>query len=177
MQLKKNGLPVNNLIFFQGCISGLVLWLRGHFLANFSHFFLALYIYIYICVCVCVCVCVCKIDKLSITDQSFARHILTILSVDEISLSMNVNCSKSDLSDKIKRYFYLAVSVRLYGCITWTLSKRLKEKQDGITKRRCVLFRTNPGSNTPQNSSCTATYLPSHKTYNKGVLGMRSTAG
>ena len=39
---------------------------------------------------------------------------------------------KSDLTDKMKRSFYQAavVSILLYGCTTWTLTKRLEKKQD-----------------------------------------------
>ena len=36
---------------------------------------------------------------------------------------------KSDLTDKMKRSFF--VSILLYGCTTWTLIKRLKKKLDG----------------------------------------------
>ena len=37
---------------------------------------------------------------------------------------------KSDLTDKMKRSFFPAavVSILLYGCTTWTLTKRLKKK-------------------------------------------------
>ena len=40
---------------------------------------------------------------------------------------------KSDLTDKIKRSFFQAavVSILLYGCTTWTLTKRLKKKLNG----------------------------------------------
>ena len=40
---------------------------------------------------------------------------------------------KSDLTDKIKRSFFQAavVSILLYGCTTWTLTKRMEEKLDG----------------------------------------------
>ena len=40
---------------------------------------------------------------------------------------------KSDLTDKMKRIFFQAavVSVLLYGCTTWTLTKRLEKKLDG----------------------------------------------
>ena len=40
---------------------------------------------------------------------------------------------KSDLTDKMERSFFQAavVSILLYGCTTWTLSKRLKKKLDG----------------------------------------------
>ena len=39
---------------------------------------------------------------------------------------------KSDLTDKMKRSFFEAavVSILLYGCTTWTLTKRLKKKLD-----------------------------------------------
>ena len=40
---------------------------------------------------------------------------------------------KSDLTDKMKRGFFQAVveSILLYGCTTWTLTKRLEKKLDG----------------------------------------------
>ena len=40
---------------------------------------------------------------------------------------------KSDLTDKIKRSFFQAavVSILLYGCTTWTLTKRMVRKLDG----------------------------------------------
>ena len=40
---------------------------------------------------------------------------------------------KSDLTDKMKRSFFQAavVSMLLYGCTTWTLTKRLEKKLDG----------------------------------------------
>ena len=45
---------------------------------------------------------------------------------------------KSDLTDKMKRNFFQAavVSILLYGCTTWTLTKRLKKKLDGNYTRR-----------------------------------------
>ena len=40
---------------------------------------------------------------------------------------------KSDLTDKMKSSFFQAavVSILLYGCTTWTLTKRLEKKLDG----------------------------------------------
>ena len=40
---------------------------------------------------------------------------------------------RSDLTDKMKHSFFQAavVSILLYGCTTWTLTKRLKKKLDG----------------------------------------------
>ena len=53
---------------------------------------------------------------------------------------------KSDLTDKMKRSFFqaAAVSILLYGCSTWTLSKRLKKKLDGNYTRmiRAILNKT-----------------------------------
>ena len=53
---------------------------------------------------------------------------------------------KSDLTDKMKRSFFQAavVSVLLYGCTTWTLTKRLKKKLDGNYTRmlRAVLNKS-----------------------------------
>ena len=40
---------------------------------------------------------------------------------------------KSNLTDKVKRSFFqeVVVSILLYGCTTWTLTKRLEKKLDG----------------------------------------------
>ena len=44
---------------------------------------------------------------------------------------------KSDLTDKMKRSFFQAVtvSILLYGCTTWTLTKRLEKKLDSNYSR------------------------------------------
>ena len=53
---------------------------------------------------------------------------------------------KSDLTDKMKRSFYQAavVSILLYGCTTWTLTKRLEKKLDGNYTRmlRAILNKS-----------------------------------
>ena len=53
---------------------------------------------------------------------------------------------KSDLTDKIKRSFFQAavVSILLYGCTTWTLTKRLTNNLDGNYTRmlRAILNRS-----------------------------------
>ena len=53
---------------------------------------------------------------------------------------------KSDLTDKMKRSFFQAavVSILLYGCTTWTLTKRLKKKLDGNYTRilRAILNKS-----------------------------------
>ena len=53
---------------------------------------------------------------------------------------------KSDLTDKMKRSFFQAavVSILLYGCTTWTLTKRLEKKLDGnyTRKLRAILNKS-----------------------------------
>ena len=53
---------------------------------------------------------------------------------------------KSDLTDKMKHSFFQAavVSILLYGCTTWTLTKRLEKKLDGNYTRmlRAVLNKS-----------------------------------
>ena len=53
---------------------------------------------------------------------------------------------KSDLTDKMKRSFFQAavVSILLYGCTTWTLTKQLEKKLDGNYTRmlRAILNKT-----------------------------------
>ena len=53
---------------------------------------------------------------------------------------------KSDLSDKMKRSFFQAavVSILLYGCTSWTQTKRLEKKLDGnyIRMQRAILNKS-----------------------------------
>ena len=62
-------------------------------------------------------------------------------SIDRLSIIW-----KSDLTDKMKRSFFQAavVSILLYGCTTWTLTKRLERKLDGNYTRmlRAVLNKS-----------------------------------
>ena len=53
---------------------------------------------------------------------------------------------KSDLTDKMKCSFFQAtiVSILLYGCTTWTLTKRLDEKLNSNYTR---MLRASPGGN------------------------------
>ena len=63
-----------------------------------------------------------------------------VTSIDKLSMIW-----KSDMTDKMKRSFFQAavVSILLYGCTTWTLTKRL-EKQDGNYTRmlRAILNKS-----------------------------------
>ena len=67
---------------------------------------------------------------------------------------------KSDLTDKMKCSFFQAavVSILLYGCSTWRLTKWLEKKLDGNYTRMLRAI-----DNTPQDINYTATCLPSWK--------------
>ena len=62
-------------------------------------------------------------SHISLTESNTKIHITKALSI----------VWKSDLSDKIKRDLFgaVAMSVLLYRCTTWTLTKCLKKKLDG----------------------------------------------
>ena len=53
---------------------------------------------------------------------------------------------RSDLTDKMKRSFFqpAVVSILMYGCTTWTLTKRLEKKLDGNYRRmlRAILNKS-----------------------------------
>ena len=83
---------------------------------------------------------------------------------------------KSNLTDKMKRSFFQAsvVSILLYGCTTWTLTKQLEKKLDGNYTR---MLRVSPGSNTPQGTNYTVTYHLSRKLPKLDEPDMPDTAG
>ena len=75
----------------------------------------------------------------------------------------------------MKRSFFQAaiVSILLYGCTTWTLTKRMEENLDGNWKQ----FWTSPSGNIQQSTNCTATYIPSRKLSKLDEPDMQGTAG
>ena len=82
----------------------------------------------------------------------------------------------------MKRSFFQAavISILLYGCTTWTLTKRLEKKLDGNYTRmlQAILnFEFLVAGNIPQSTNCTATYLPSRKLSKLDELDMQETAG
>ena len=90
-----------------------------------------------------------------------------------------INSAKSDLTDKMERNFFQAmvVSILLYGCTTWTLTKRLEKSWMAITQECCEQYWTSPDGNTPQGSNYTATCLPSQKLSTLDELDMQDTTG
>ena len=94
--------------------------------------------------------------------------------IDRLSVIWNL-----DMTDKMKRSFFQAaiVSMLLYGCTTWTLTKRIKKKLDGNYTRIPWAIWTSPGGSTSQSSSCTATDHPSRKLSKLDAPDMQDTAG
>ena len=67
---------------------------------------------------------------------------------------------------EIKQDFFQAVAILQYCCTIWIQTERMdkkKKKSMRPTQDCYVLFWINTGSNKPQNSNCTATYLQSYK--------------
>ena len=86
---------------------------------------------------------------------------------------------KSDLTDKMKRSFFQAAvaSILLYGCTTWTLTKRLEKKLDGAYTRMLWAILNKSWRQHPQDTNCTATCLLSRKLFKLDEPDMQDTAG
>ena len=85
---------------------------------------------------------------------------------------------KSDLTDKMKRSFFQAalVSILLYGCTTWTLTKRLEKTLDGNYTRMLRAILNKSWRQHPQSTNYTATCLPSRKLSKLDEPGTQDTA-
>ena len=78
----------------------------------------------------------------------------------------------------MKRSFFQTaiVSILLYGCTTWTLTKRMERKLDGNYTRMLRAILKSPGDSIPQSNGYTATYHPSRKRSKSDEPDTRSTA-
>ena len=90
-------------------------------------------LHMYVCMYVCMYVSTEKDIETRLTKAGTAINRLSII-------------WKSDLTDKMKRSFFQAAvtSILLYGCTTWTLTKRLEKKLDGNYTRmlRAILNKS-----------------------------------
>ena len=87
---------------------------------------------------------------------------------------------KSDLTDKMKRSFFqvAVVSILLYGCTTWTPTKRLEKKLDGdYTRMLRAIMNKSWRQHPPQGTNYTATYLLSRKLSKLDEPDMQDTTG
>ena len=84
--------------------------------------------------------------KLVDSVESTEKDIETRLTKAWIAINRLSIIRKSDLTDKMKRSFFQAsvTSILLYGCTTWTLTKRLEKKLDGNYTRmlRAILNKS-----------------------------------
>ena len=74
-----------------------------------------------------------KFTYLGSSVSSSERDIYTWLAKAWTSIDRLLVIWKSNLTDKIKHSFFQAavISILLYGCTTWTLTKRMEKKLDG----------------------------------------------
>ena len=86
---------------------------------------------------------------------------------------------KSDLTDKMKRGFFQAVvvSILLYGCTTWTLTKRLEKKLDGNYTRMLRTILNKSWRQHPTRHQLYGHLPPSRKPYKLDGPDTRDTAG
>ena len=107
------------------------------------YIFVYVYIYIYLCACLCMYVCMCTYVCLCVF---MCVYVYAYMGVLYVCLYTYLIIRKSDLADKMKRSFFQAavVSIVLYGCTTWTLTKRLEKKLDGNYTRmlRAILNKS-----------------------------------
>ena len=73
-----------------------------------------------------------KFTYLGSSVSSTKKDIDTRLTKAWMAIDMLSIIWKSHLADKMKRSF---VSILLYGCTIWTLTKRLEKKLDGISRK------------------------------------------
>ena len=86
---------------------------------------------------------------------------------------------KSNRTDKMKRSFFQAavVSILLYGCTTWTLTKWLEKKLDGNYPRMLRAILNKSWQQHPTRANYTVTYHLSRKLYKLDEPDMPDTAG
>ena len=79
----------------------------------------------------------------------------------------------------MKRSFFQAaiVLILLYGCTTWTLTKRLKKKLDGNYTRMLWAILNRSWRQHPTKHQCTAIHHPSRKLSKLDELDMQDTPG
>ena len=138
-----------------------------------------------LCVCLWVCVRMCRFkisaaeqETLVKCDQMFIFQPDSFWDSDSSVLQCLYPIAQKSQQQQIWRYHMnlLANNVYIYILRKFDLSNKIKSYM-GTTLVCFMQFWTNPGSSTPQNSTCTATYLPSQKPSKWVEQEMRVTAG
>ena len=121
-----------------------------------------------------------KFTYLGSSVESTEKDIETRLTKAWTAINRLSTIWKSDLTDKMKRSFFQAAvtSILLYGCTTWTLTKRAgEETRWQLHKNAACNPQQVHGSNTPQDTNCTATCPLSRNLFKLGEPGMQDIAG
>ena len=118
------------------------------------------------------------ISTLKLVDKFTYRGSSVSSTEKDIDTRLTKVWTATDLTDKIKRSFSQAVveSILLYGCTTWTLTKRLEKKLDGNYTRMLRAILNKSCRQHPTNTNYTATYLPSRKLSKLNEPDMQGTA-
>ena len=121
-----------------------------------------------------------KFTYLGSSVESTEKDIETRLTKAWTAINRLSTIWKSDLTDKMKRSFFQAAvtSILLYGCTTWTLTKRLEKKLDGnYTRMLRAILNKSWQQHTPQDTNCTATCPLSRNLFKLGEPDMQDIAG
>ena len=125
------------------------------------------------------------IQKIQISSWTYLFQNIFILSMDlqkniiYIYIYIYIYIWKPDLTDKMKRIFFQAavVSILLYRCTSWTLTKRLEKKLDGNYTRMLRAILNKSWRQYPTRHNYTAACLPSRKLSKSDEPDMQDTAG
>ena len=120
-----------------------------------------------------------KFTYLGSSVSSTEKDIDTLLMKEWAGINKLSIIWKLDLTDKMKRRFIQAavVSILLYGCTTWTLTKRLEKKLDGNYTRMLREILNKSWRLHPKHTNYTATCLPSRKLSKLDEPDTQDTAG
>ena len=122
------------------------------------------------------------VDKFTYLGSSVAsteKDIVTRLTKAWTAINRLSILWKSDLTDKMKRSFFPAAvtSILLYGCTTWTLTKRPEKKLDSNYTRMLRAIFNKSWQQHPQDTNYTATCRLSRKLFKLDEPDMQDTAG
>ena len=119
-----------------------------------------------------------KFTHLGSSVSSTEKDIDTRLTKAWIAIDRLTIILKLDLTDKMKRSFFQAavVSILLYGCTTWTLTKRLEKKLDGNYTRMLRAILTKSWRQHPTRHQLYGHLNPSRKLSESDEPDMQDTA-
>ena len=117
----------------------------------------------------------CNFQSVSSTEKDIDTRLTKAwTAIDRLSIIW-----KSDLTDKMKRSFFQAavVSILLYGCTTWMLTKRLEKKLDGNYTRMLRAVLNKSWRQHPTRQQLYGHLPPSRKLYKLDEPDTRDTVG